>query len=117
LFSDFGEDLVRDLFKNVKLPCDGAGMDFTAALEGFSERNALGVQTSVYDVNRKNWIARSESLDDIEQGKGEGCRVCVGVPTANCRLEIAIAGVEEIAFSIAPDRKLNSNRLGVAFQP
>jgi len=35
----------------------------------FSEENALGVQASVYNVNAKNWIAPSESVDDIEQGK------------------------------------------------
>ncbi len=35
----------------------------------FSEQNALGVQASVYNVNSKNWIAPSESVDDIEQGK------------------------------------------------
>lgn len=35
----------------------------------FSERNALGVQASVYDVNTKRWIAPSETVEDIEQGK------------------------------------------------
>lgn len=35
----------------------------------FSERNALGVQVSVYDVNAKKWIVPSEAVDDIEQGK------------------------------------------------
>jgi hypothetical protein len=35
----------------------------------FSERNALGVQTSVYNVNTKSWIAPSEPADDIEHGK------------------------------------------------
>jgi hypothetical protein len=35
----------------------------------FSEQNAQGVQTSVYDVNAKKWIAPSESVDDINQGK------------------------------------------------
>jgi hypothetical protein len=35
----------------------------------FSERNALGVMTSVYNVKTKNWIAPSEVVDDIEQGK------------------------------------------------
>jgi hypothetical protein len=35
----------------------------------FSERSALGVQASVYNVNAKNWIAPSEAMDDIEQGK------------------------------------------------
>lgn len=35
----------------------------------FSEHNALGVQASVYNVNAKNWIAPSETVDDIEHGK------------------------------------------------
>jgi len=35
----------------------------------FSEHSPLGVQTSVYNVGAKNWIAPSESVDDIEQGK------------------------------------------------
>jgi hypothetical protein len=35
----------------------------------FSERNALGVQTSVYNVNTKTWIAPSEPVGGIEQGK------------------------------------------------
>jgi hypothetical protein len=32
----------------------------------FSERNALRVQTSVYNVNTKTWIAPSEPVEDIE---------------------------------------------------
>ena len=35
----------------------------------FSEHSPLGVQASVYNVGAKNWIAPSESVDDIEQGK------------------------------------------------
>jgi hypothetical protein len=35
----------------------------------FSEQSALGVQASVYNVTAKNWVAPSESVDDIEQGK------------------------------------------------
>ena len=35
----------------------------------FSEHNAQGVQASVYNVNAKQWIAPSERVDDIEQGK------------------------------------------------
>ena len=35
----------------------------------FSEHNAQGVQVSVYNVNTKSWIAPSEAVDDIEQGK------------------------------------------------
>ena len=35
----------------------------------FSEQSALGVQASVYNVTAKNWIAPSEAVDDIEEGK------------------------------------------------
>jgi hypothetical protein len=35
----------------------------------FSEVSPLGVQASVYNVSAKNWIAPSEPVDDIEQGK------------------------------------------------
>ena len=35
----------------------------------FSERNAQGVQASVYDVSTKKWIAPSEMVEDIETGK------------------------------------------------
>jgi hypothetical protein len=35
----------------------------------FSEHSALEVQASVYNVNAKNWIAPSEVVDDIDQGK------------------------------------------------
>ena len=35
----------------------------------FSEHSAQGVQASVYDVNAKKWIAPSEEVEDIEQGK------------------------------------------------
>lgn len=35
----------------------------------FAEHNALGVQASVYNVKAKSWIAPSEPVDDIQQGK------------------------------------------------
>jgi hypothetical protein len=35
----------------------------------FSERNAQGVQASVYNVAAKQWIAPSEAVEDIEEGK------------------------------------------------
>jgi len=35
----------------------------------FSEHNAIGIQASVYNVKTKTWIAPSEPVDDIEQGK------------------------------------------------
>ncbi len=35
----------------------------------FSEDSPQGVQASVYNVKAKNWIAPSETVDDIDQGK------------------------------------------------
>jgi hypothetical protein len=35
----------------------------------FSEHNAQGVQASVYNVNTKRWIAPSEPVKNIEEGK------------------------------------------------
>jgi len=35
----------------------------------FAEHNALGVQASVYNVIAKTWIAPSEPVDDLEEGK------------------------------------------------
>jgi hypothetical protein len=52
----------------------------------FSEHNALGVQASVYDVNTKTWIAPSEPVEDIEQGKEKA--------TEYARAHLKRAGVE-----------------------
>jgi hypothetical protein len=35
----------------------------------FSEHNAQGIQASVYNFKTKTWIAPSEAVDDIEDGK------------------------------------------------
>ena len=35
----------------------------------FSEHNAQGVQASLYNVTTKSWLAPSEPVEDIEQGK------------------------------------------------
>jgi hypothetical protein len=35
----------------------------------FSEHNAQGIQASVYNAKTKTWIAPSEPVEDIEQGK------------------------------------------------
>jgi hypothetical protein len=35
----------------------------------FSEHSAQGIQSSVYNVKAKTWIAPSEAVDDIEEGK------------------------------------------------
>ena len=43
----------------------------------FSERSALGVQASVYDVVRKCWIAPSEAVENIEQGKEKAVEYAV----------------------------------------
>lgn len=35
----------------------------------FSEHNAQGIQVSVFNAKTKTWIAPSEMVDDIEEGK------------------------------------------------
>jgi hypothetical protein len=35
----------------------------------YSEHNSLGIQASVCNVKTRTWIAPSESVDDVEQGK------------------------------------------------
>jgi hypothetical protein len=35
----------------------------------FSEHNAQGIQVSVYNARTKTWIAPSEHVENIEQGK------------------------------------------------
>jgi hypothetical protein len=54
----------------------------------FSEHNAQGVQASVYNVNAKQWIAPSEPVDDIEQGKerAEQCAKQYLLQAANVEL-------------------------------
>lgn len=37
----------------------------------FAEHNALGVQASIYNVKTKKWIAPSEFVTDIQQGKNK----------------------------------------------
>lgn len=37
----------------------------------FAEHNALGVQASIYNVKTKKWIAPSEFVNDIQQGKNK----------------------------------------------
>jgi hypothetical protein len=51
---------------------DGAWAEVVANGERLrlsSEHSALGVQRSVYNATTKTWIAPSEPVDDIEQGK------------------------------------------------
>ena len=40
----------------------------------FSENSALGVQASVYNVVTKSWIAPSEFVNDIDEGKDRSAR-------------------------------------------
>jgi hypothetical protein len=54
----------------------------------FSERNALGVQASVYNVNAKNWIAPSELVDDIEQGKEKAAAHALAYLRHTAQLEL-----------------------------
>jgi hypothetical protein len=40
----------------------------------FSEQTPYGVQASVFNVKEKTWIAPSESVDDIDQGKDRAAK-------------------------------------------
>jgi hypothetical protein len=42
----------------------------------FSEESALLVQASVYNMNARNWIAPSETVEDIEPGKDRAGGTC-----------------------------------------
>jgi hypothetical protein len=54
----------------------------------FSEESALGVQASVYNVNARNWIAPSEPVDDIEQGKDRAAEHARGYLRKTANLEL-----------------------------
>jgi hypothetical protein len=54
----------------------------------FSERNALGVHASVYNVNAKIWIAPSELVDDLEQGKDRAAAHAAAYLRQSANLEL-----------------------------
>ena len=54
----------------------------------FSEHNAQGVQTSVYDVNAKKWIAPSETVDDIEEGKERAAKYAMAYLKRSAGVEL-----------------------------
>ncbi len=70
----------------------------------FSEHNALGVQASVYDVNAKIWIAPSESVEDIEQGKEKVVEYAKDYPEAG-RCRIPSVGLEESPIQIKASQR------------
>jgi hypothetical protein len=54
----------------------------------FSEQNALGMQASMYNVNAKNWVAPSETVHDIEQGKDRAAAHASAYLRAAANLEL-----------------------------
>ena len=54
----------------------------------FSEHNAQGIQASVYNVKTRTWIAPSEPVDDIEEGKDRAADYAMAylVRVANLKL-------------------------------
>ena len=53
--------LAEGVWAEVKVGCEHIHL--------FAEHNAQGVQFSVYNVNTKSWIAPSEFVRDIQEGK------------------------------------------------
>jgi len=54
----------------------------------FSEETPLGVQASVYNVHEKTWIAPSEPVENVDQGKdrAEAYAAAYLRRVANCEL-------------------------------
>jgi hypothetical protein len=72
----------------------------------FSEHNALGVQTSVYDVTTKSWIVPSEPVDDIEQGKERAAEYAGAYLRAATNAELPPLEWKEAHYSYEYVRKL-----------
>jgi hypothetical protein len=82
----------------------------------FAEHNALGVQASVYNVNAKNWIAPSEPVDDIQQGKARPMHVRKPISTRR-QQRIASFGMEEILVDIKQPSRDNGHRRLIPLLP
>jgi hypothetical protein len=54
----------------------------------FSEHNAQGVQVSVYNVNSKTWVAPSEPVGDVEEGKHRAAAYAQAYLTRVANLEL-----------------------------
>src|ERR1700691_1632523 len=67
----------------------------------FSENNAQGTQASVYNVNTKSWIAPSEEVEDIEEGKERTSEHARAYLKACGRFRTAAVGVEDIPLTVA----------------
>ncbi len=56
----------------------------------FSEHNAQGVQASVYNVKANAWIAPSEPVDDIEDGKDRAAEYARAYLKRTANLELPV---------------------------
>jgi hypothetical protein len=54
----------------------------------FSEQSAQGVQASVYNVKTKQWIAPSEAVESIEEGKLKAANYAEGYLKQVANLEL-----------------------------
>jgi hypothetical protein len=70
----------------------------------FAEHSAQGVQASVYNVKTKIWIAPSEAVDDIEQGKEKAAeyakkylKIAVDLEEFSLRLSL-FASSQDVAY-------------------
>ena len=70
----------------------------------FSEHNAQGVQASVYNVTTKSWLAPSEPVEDIEQGKERAA-------------ERARSYLEDAGHSGLPPLKWKTSDFATGFDP
>jgi hypothetical protein len=56
---------------------------------------------SLYNVNTKSWLAPSEPVEDIEQGKEKAAELRQGLPEACRKFGTAAVGVEAVPLGLA----------------
>ena len=68
----------------------------------FSEQSAQGVQASVFNVTAKQWIAPSETVEDIEQGKDRAAAHASAYLMRTANLEPPSTELEKIKDKVGP---------------
>jgi hypothetical protein len=78
----------------------------------FSEHSAQGVQASVYNVTTKSWLAPSEPVEDIDQGK-ERAVARARVPEACRKFRNAAINMEAVPVAVTSLAFGNANRVSI----
>ena len=82
----------------------------------YSEHNAQGVQACVDNVISRSWLAPSEPVEDIEQGK-ERAVERAGLPSACRTFRNAATDLEGIALAITFPPRAPQHQVEIAIHP